>query len=903
MAGLMSSIQGGQAARQVASTIFDLAPVGIEICNAQGQTLETNAKCHEIFGATDVEGIKGDNLFAAPELSPESRATLRRGQAISYEALFDFDAAKATRRSETTRTGKIYLSVLIEPVLDLPNRPISNYIVLYQDITERRLADLALRDSEERFRKVFEDGVLGMVIVDRQFQFTRANPTFCSFVGYSEAELQRLTFKDITHPEHLTDDIVNVNKVLAGELSVYKTEKRYVRKDGSVVWGAANISVIRDDRGEFLYFLTMVEDITQGKHAEEKLTQANERLALATSSGQLGVWDWNIEDNTMIWNDRMLAFYGITREQFADNVDAWTNRLHPDDKQRMLDECQQALDGVKEWNTEFRTLHPSGQVFHIKARGAVIRNGQGKPVRMIGINADITERKQAERELSINQARTTAILNGIADTFYSLDTAWRFTTINPAAEKAPFGRPAKKMLGKVIWDLFPGLVETRIYQHYLDAAQKCCLEHYEAQSPLNQRWYEVFMQGWSGGVDVYMRDITDRKKVEEEREKLQAQLFQAQKMESVGRLAGGVAHDFNNMLGVILGHIELAEDQIESFSPVVSNLEEIHKAATRSADLTRQLLTFARKQTITPKVLDLNETVEGMLKMLHRMVGENIELCWTPGEGVAQVYMDPSQIHQILANLCINARDAIKDVGRIHVTTSRIHVDQSPQEAPIDGVPGDYVMLTVSDDGCGMDRATIDQLFEPFFTTKELGRGTGLGLSTVHGIVKQNSGHICVQSEVGRGSTFRIYLPAHHHQSSAPSSPIEAIPVLGGRETILLVEDEESLLQMSRRLLEGLGYTVLPAKGPGQAIRLAKKHGSAIHLLLTDVVMPEMSGRELASALQPLFPKLKCLFISGYTADFFAKKGVLDEGITFLQKPFARDELSKTVRCLLDGRV
>ncbi len=392
------------------------------------------------------------------------------------------------------------------------------------------------------------------------------------------------------------------------------------------------------------------------------------------------------------------------------------------------------------------------------------------------------------------------------------------------------------------------------------------------------------------------RDITERKRAEEEKATLEAQLQQARKMESVGRLAGGVAHDFNNMLGVILGHAELALEQVDPDQPLHADLAEIRKAALRSADLTRQLLAFARKQTVAPTVLDLNDTVSGMLTMLHRLIGENIDVAWQPAADLWPVKVDPSQIDQILANLCLNARDAIAGVGTLTIETGNRTFDERDCGA-IDGCdPGDYVLLALSDNGGGMDKETLALLFEPFFTTKVLGKGTGLGLATVYGIVKQNHGFITVDSELNQGTTFKIYLPRHAGITAHARSEGDAHPLPRGRETILLVEDEPAILTMTKTMLEHQGYAVLAANTPGAAIRLAREHAGEIHLLVTDVVMPEMNGRDLAQHLLSEYPHLRRLFMSGYTADVIAPHGVLDDGVHFIQKPFTRKDLARKVR-------
>ena len=396
-------------------------------------------------------------------------------------------------------------------------------------------------------------------------------------------------------------------------------------------------------------------------------------------------------------------------------------------------------------------------------------------------------------------------------------------------------------------------------------------------------------------------DVTEKKESEKIKLKLEEQLRQAQKMESVGRLAGGVAHDFNNMLSVILGRTEMALDEMDRSHPLYFDLKEILDAAMRSADVTRQLLAFARKQTIAPKVIDLNKTVKGILKMLYRLIGEDIELIWLPGEELWPVKMDPFQIDQILANLSVNAKDAIADVGKLIIETSKATFDQDYCADHPGFIPGDFVQLTVSDNGCGMEQETVKDIFEPFFTTKDVDRGTGLGLATVYGIVKQNEGFINVYSELNKGTSFKIYLP--RYKSAQEQAHLKSQNEIGakGKETILLVEDDTSILKMTAQMLNRLGYTVMTASTPGEAIRIVREYGGDIHLLMTDVVMPEMNGRDLAKNLLSICPNLNRLFMSGYTADVIAHHGVLDDGVNFIQKPFSKKDLSAKIREVLDG--
>jgi signal transduction histidine kinase len=506
------------------------------------------------------------------------------------------------------------------------------------------------------------------------------------------------------------------------------------------------------------------------------LAESAERLKLATRAAGLGIWDWDPVKNEAVWDDGMYPLYGVDRETFSVTFDSWLNMLHPDDRTRIQERVALALQGKKEYEIDYRVVLPDGLTRIMRTVGEVIRDNDGKALRMIGTTEDITDKKR-----------------------------------------------------------------------------------------------------------------------------LEGQLLQAQRIESVGRLAGGVAHDFNNMLGVILGHAELGLLHLDPAHPACASLAEIRKAAERSAALTRQLLAFARKQEVQPTVLDLNEAVTALLKMLQRLIGEDILLAWQLGPELWQVKMDQSQIDQILVNLCVNARDAIKDTGRITIETKNIIIDADYCAAHLEAAPGEYVRLTVSDDGAGMDKQTLTHIFEPFYTTKELGKGTGLGLATVYGAVKQNNGFISIYSEPGQGSTFSIYLPRHAGGSGQVQAEYAEVPAPRGQETILLVEDEAAILEIATRILEKQGYTVLAASTPGEAIRLAREHAGEIHMFMTDVIMPEMNGLDLSKNLLAIYPHMKGLFMSGYTADIIASHGVLEEGVHFIQKPFSLPNLAVKVREVLDS--
>jgi two-component system, cell cycle sensor histidine kinase and response regulator CckA len=371
-------------------------------------------------------------------------------------------------------------------------------------------------------------------------------------------------------------------------------------------------------------------------------------------------------------------------------------------------------------------------------------------------------------------------------------------------------------------------------------------------------------------------------------------------MESIGRLAGGVAHDYNNMLVVIIGYAELAMEKIGPNDPLYAYFEEILVAAQRSTEITRQLLTFARKQTINPKILDLNRTVESMLKMLRRLIGEDINLVWYPKPQLWPVKMDAAQLDQVIINLCINARDAISGVGKIIIETKNITLEEDYCSDHPGFFPGDFALLAISDDGCGRDKSTLSHIFEPFFTTKDVGRGTGLGLATVYGIIKQNKGFINIYSEPDKGTTFHIYLPRHAMEAVEIKTEKCEKTLMQPVETVMVVEDEPAIMKMSKMMLQILGYQVLSASTPAEAIQLAQEYPGPIHLLITDVVMPGMNGCDLANQLQSLDPGIKVLFMSGYTANVIAHHGLLDKNVHFIQKPFSKNEIAAKIRQVLE---
>ena len=515
------------------------------------------------------------------------------------------------------------------------------------------------------------------------------------------------------------------------------------------------------------------------------------------------------------------------------------------------------------------------------------------------------------RALEKERARLASVMEATSDLVAFADSEGTVLHINPAGRKL-LGLPANGGTnGMKLADLHPRAEAQRISREGIPTARQrgtwesetVLLHHDGHEIPVSQ---VIMAHKDPAGRDSFLstiaRDISERRQAEQERTRLRSQLLQAQKMESVGRLAGGIAHDFNNMLQVILGNCALAIEQAPPGSLLHSELLGIQKSANRSAALTRQLLTFARKQNVTPGVLDLNETVGGMLQMLQRLIGENIHLVWTPGHDLWPVKMDPAQIDQVLANLAINARDAIRDQGKLLIETSNAHLDESNAHISADFVPGDYVLLSVTDTGSGMTKEVLEHLFEPFFTTKEIGRGTGLGLAMVFGIVKQNRGLIQVVSAPDQGATFKLYFPRTQSGEKVETTEAPAPGPPHGTETILMVEDEQQILELGGTFLQRCGYTALLAATPEAALQLAgQQKKGAIHLLVTDVVMPGMNGRELKEKMEALHPGVKTLMMSSYASETLAQQSGADPKSHFLQKPFTFEGLAQKIRDVLDS--
>jgi PAS domain S-box-containing protein len=575
-------------------------------------------------------------------------------------------------------------------------------------------------------------------------------------------------------------------------------------------------------------------------------------------------------------------------------------QIHPEDRERVKEGAEEARRTGVGRPMEYRFRHKDGTWRVLESTASVIRNSEGDPDKLVIVNRDVTERKRAAEALQRSETSFRSVVGDAPYGIFKANMTGKLLMVNPALEKM-LGYKSQDELLEV--DLASG-----IYRHPAEHQKVCELfirdQHFKDVEVEWKRKDGAFItvrcSGWpikdeiGTDMEVFAEDVTERRVLER-------QLRMAQKMEAVGRLSGGIAHDFNNLLGVIIGYIQVMKRNLIPGQPSYEYAEEIEKAGKRAVALTRQLLAFSRQQVLEPVILNLNALVSEMEKMLPRLIGEDIQLDVILDPVIGQVKADPGQIEQVVMNLAVNARDAMPDGGKLTIQTANAELDAAFTREHPGSIAGQYVMLAVTDTGTGMDPETQAQIFEPFFTTKGRDKGTGLGLATVYGVVKQSNGYIAVESEKRKGALFKIYLPRIEAPVATRSESIQAPLNVRGSETILLVEDAEPLRMLARLFLKENGYHVLTAADGSEAQQVAAQTHSPIHLLLTDVVMPGINGRVLAERLAPLHPMMKVLYMSGYTDSFIAGHGVLEEGIHLLHKPFTEEALMRKIREQLDA--
>jgi PAS domain S-box-containing protein len=638
----------------------------------------------------------------------------------------------------------------------------------------------------------------------------------------------------------------------------------------------------------------MIAERLVSEHA--RLRDREVRFRRLFESGVAGVIVSDFDGNFKEANDAFLRMLGYSHEEMLAGRLNWgvispLDRVVPDTEER----AQLRATGFLPLS-ERVYVHKDGR--HIAALvGSAALAGTTECITYV---TDISARKEAETGLRKSEEQYRALFehSPISKLLCDKDSL-RFLAVNDAAIRG-YGYSRNEFLKMTLKDILPPenveSVVARIRTIGEGTTKPGSRKHRKKDGSLIDVEISVhsFVVGGKSTMLIVALDVTERNRME-------GQLRQAQKMEAIGCLAGGVAHDFNNLLSIILSYSDMLASGLKSGDPMRDDLEEILGAGKRAADLTRQLLAFSRKQILQPKILDLNVTIGSVAKMLRRLVGTDVELTVVGDPGLGKVKADPGQVEQVLLNLVVNARDAMPSGGKLTIETANVDLDSSYTAPHVNVKPGKYVMLAVTDTGSGMDAKTRERIFEPFFTTKEKGKGTGLGLSTVFGIVQQSEGNVWVYSEPGEGTTIKVYLP---QADSGCEVSIEAAPVIRtrrGSETILLVEDEEAVRVLARTILERHGYHVLEAQNGGDALLICEQHKATIHLLLTDVVMPRMSGRKLAERLAALRPEMKVLFMSGYTDDSVVRHGVLDSDVAFLQKPITPETLTRKLREVIEG--
>ena len=805
-------------------------------------------------------------------------------------------ASGTAREMGIERAGRTY-SLLFRPVAD------AGYVNVYgSDISDRQRAEDALRQSEARYRAVVEDQIeMVMRYRPEDDVVTFANDAYCRFAGVEREELIGRPYYASIPPEDLERSRAPYSSYTPQDL-ISTNEHRVIMPSGEVRWQQWTDRAFFGKDGSLTEIQAVGRDITEHKRAEEALRESEERFRSIFEASPIGIEIFDRHGLFVAANQADVEMYGMPSASSLKGFSLLQSANLPPGvcekllaKQPVRYETICNFDRIRNHHL-FETAKVGLDYHDVQITPIVIDNRlRGYLVQI----QDISERRRAQEALQDSERRYRLLFEAAPAGIGISDLAGNVLAMNRAMERIT-GYTLEELKGVGVASRYVVQGERQKLLEIL--AESGSVREHEVQlrrkdgtiyhALLNIDRIDIEGQA---AVLTHQRDITEHKRLEE-------QFLQAQKMESVGRLAGGVAHDFNNLLTAISGNASFVLDSLQSRDPSYEDIQQVLIAANRASDLTRQLLAFSRRQIIALKVVDLNDLILDLDRMLRRLIGEDIELVAIPDAGLGRVKVDPGQIEQILVNLAVNARDAMPDGGRLLIETSNVTLDENYVRERVGVVAGEYVKLIVSDNGAGMSQEVKDHLFEPFFTTKGAGQGTGLGLATVYGIVKQHGGHISVESELGRGTRVTILLPRVVEKA-------QMLPVRDGEgylptgaETVLVVEDEPSVRYIAARILRRQGYTVLEAANGHAALALAQDLQTPIHLLLTDVVLPRMSGRELAARLKDTRPNVAILFASGYTDDSVLRRGVLAEGMAFLPKPFTAAALTRKVRAVLDER-
>lgn len=775
--------------------------------------------------------------------------------------------------------------------LELANR------ALVAEIAERERSAAQFTETNRLLRAVANGTPDAMFVKDRNGKYLLFNAAAARFVNREVAEVLGRDDTALFDADSARLIMEHDQRVMESNIAV--TDEEELTTAGVTRTFLATKAPYRDASGNVVGLLGISRDITDRKRTEQSLRENEAKLSEAVRLARLGYWSRDVATGVVTWSGTLYEIFGMENTSANQSLDNFLARVHPDDRSRVVQCLTHAEAELASFEQTYRIiLNGEERVLH--EIGQIVRSADGRATRVFGTARDVTELSRAQDALRIRDRAIQAVSQGILITdprqpdnpiVYASDGFSRIT-----------GYTADEVIGKNCRFLQGAETDPETIaklRRAISSAAPCRVEILNYRKDGGRFWNAlsvnpVFQDQAEPTYYVgVLSDITEHKSIEE-------QFRQVQKMEAVGLLAGGVAHDFNNLLMVINGYSEMVIQNLPETDPNRELVAEIYKAGVRSAELTRQLLAFSRRQVLAPRIIDLNKVVREMDKLLRRLIGEDIQLVAELDPELWVVHADPGQIEQVLMNLAVNARDAMRDGGQLTIETGNINLDTVYTERYPDARTGSHVVLSVTDTGIGMIPEVQAKIFEPFFTTKPPGEGTGLGLSTVHGIIKQSGGHVTVHSEVGVGTSFKVYLPRVEPIVELPANRLEHQRVPGGSETILLVEDDSAIRSLTRSMLTNIGYTVLEAADGDDALRVAAGDTQPIHLLITDVVMPRSGGQIVAEQFDRIYPKVKVLFVSGYTNDAIVRRGILEDKIQFLAKPFSSMTLALKVRSILD---
>ena len=920
---LPSAVEARSAADSAClEALLENNPLGIVVLDLEGCVHTCNPAFEALFGYSihEIRGARLDALLAlAAQTEDAQRLTQRAARGEVVRSI-------GQRRR---RDGQIVDVQIVGVPLEVGGKR-SGSFAMYEDISERIRAEEARCRAEEKFRGLFENAVEGIFLTTADGRYLSVNPALARMCGYRSPDEMIATVSNAAQIYAEPEFRETFRQLIEERGIIEGLEYQLLRKDGTKVWISENAHAVRDAAGAIVSYEGTVQDISERKRSELERQATTEIIhsvnvtdnlddLLRMIHGALGkvLYAENcfvalFEPSTGMFHFPFIVdHYDVAPppQKIGRSCTAYVYRtgepmLIPQNVfDRLVEQGDVELVGTPSpsWlGVPLRTPAATIGVLvvqHYEKESAYTERDLEFLSSVGGQIALAIERKRAETKIRESEARLRVLVEQLPAVLWTVDSDLRFTSA-VGAGLARLGLKPDELVGKFLHEYFETLDEDflPVASHRRAVAGEPVTFHIEWKGGSYACHAEPLHDaaGRALGAICMSLDVTDRKQLEE-------QFRQAQKMEAVGRLAGGIAHDFNNLLMVIQGYADLLAERLAPADPLRKNAEQIRTAAQRAASLTRQLLAFSRKQMLAPSVISIDSVVADMEKILQRLIGEDVQLETHSQEELWPVKADRSQIEQVIMNLAINARDAMPDGGRLMLETANVELDSSFSRHSVVMAPGQYVMLAVTDNGCGMCAETQAHLFEPFFTTKEKGKGTGLGLATVYGIVKQSGGYIWVYSEPGKGTTFKVYLPrvAGAGEKARKDDADRTKSLQRGSETVLLVEDEDGVRQLAREYLETNGYTVLQAADGHAALELAGMHDGPIHLLMTDVVMPGISGRELAQRISKVRPDIKILYMSGYTDQAVVQHGILESGSVLLQKPFTMATLAAKLREIL----